>query len=183
MWPERVRASARAAGEDLSEAVMYYVVLSLLLSCASVGPVNVLPTISDARSHIGTDRGRLLARLSLPDSALQSGDYGPSVGLEVAYAPERSPARFYLQDGEVVLAYLSTPAVDGITPETLAAAHPAALELPSRAGKAFAHHVDASAGLAWSEDGTEVAFIEVFPPMELSVWKARFYEAPGTFYK
>ena len=34
-----------------------------------------------------------------------------------------------------------------------------------------------------SDDGTEVAFIEVFPPMELSVWKARFYEAPGTFYK
>jgi hypothetical protein len=70
-------------------------------------------------------------------SALQKGAYEPSTGLEVAYAPAKSPARFYLQDGKLVLAYLSGPAVADIPPDTLSAAHPAAAELPSRAGKTF----------------------------------------------
>ncbi len=143
----------------------------------------MLRPVDELRPYIALDRSSVLARLSLPASMLEPGAYGPTAGLEVAFAPSRSPARFYLQDGNVVLAYLSEPGVDSVAPAALASAYPSAVELPSRAGRSFAHHVDAAAGVAWSDDGAEVAFIEVFSPTDLVSWKSRFYEDPGVFYK
>lgn len=168
------------------------VILAALAACApalSAPPpspgatVTALAPFDDARALLGLDRAALLARLGATAADAQPASYGPAEGLERVYVPTASPARLYLSGGKVVLAYFSGAPLAGVDPATLAAAHPAAVMLPSRAGKLHAHHVDAPGGFAWSDDGEEIAFIEVFAPTNLPTWTETFYQAPGPFIK
>lgn len=145
--------------------------------------MSMAPTFEQARTFLGFDRNALLTSLGGSSANVQPAAYGPSKNLEAVYIPTRSPARYYLQEGKVILAYFSGATVDSTSPAALSITYPGAIMLASRAGKEFTHHVDAVGGIAWSDDGTDVAFVEVFQPMDIDRWKALFYQDPGVFYK
>ena len=47
----------------------------------------------------------------------------------------------------------------------------------------FNHHVHAEQGVAYSADGDEVAFVEVFRPRSLAEYERDIYRDPGLFIK
>lgn len=54
-------------------------------------------------------------------------------------------------------------------------------ELRSRQGKSALMHVVADKGLAWSEDGGEVGFVELFPPTTIDGYRKTIYREPPKF--
>ncbi|MEQ1572279.1 MAG: hypothetical protein ABMA64_42030 [Myxococcota bacterium] len=125
--------------------------------------------IRDGRGLLGLERDEVLARLG---GACARSSYGRRDDLEVVVAP---PYRVYLADGVAALVYRAEPAV---APGALRLGYPDALSLPSRAGREFEHHVDPSAGVAWSDDRAHVAFVEWFAPNDLASYQAAWWTPP-----
>lgn len=135
------------------------------------------------RAWLTLSEADVLAKLEL-SSAEGGASYGPTSELSTAHAPAHYPGRFYFQGDKVVLITVMGEAVQGLEPASLArSVMSPRVELGSRAGKRFTHHIVPSAGIAWSDDGEEVAFVELFPPCSGEAYRARWYEEPGTFRK
>lgn len=91
--------------------------------------------------------------------------------------------RIFLRGDDVVLIYVGEAALpDGTTSDDLAAlVDTDGQELPSRQGKNALIHVVAERGLAWSEEGGEIGFVELFPPTTFETYHDDIYVDPGTF--
>jgi hypothetical protein len=97
-------------------------------------------------------------------------------------APEVWPGYFYFDGDRQVMLYAGEP--DGADPDALAARlGPDAAELRSRAGKRAVLHVWPRQGVAFSEEGGEVDFLEVFEPTTLEDYESRIYADPGPFIR
>jgi hypothetical protein len=140
------------------------------------------PPLTDWLAWRDLSRTELTARLAPASDDLSGGlAYGPSTGLDMLYVPGKHPGRFYFTGDQLLLIYVS--GVEGLDPEALAAQFPPEVALRSRAGKTYEHQVAPAAGVAWSENGEEVAFVEVFAPCSLESWRTRFYTEPPAFRK
>ncbi|NOY27686.1 MAG: hypothetical protein GXP62_17615 [Oligoflexia bacterium] len=152
-------------------------------------PVNSVPDhdsdlVDTLLSWRELSRTALLQHLHIDEDAVQHGlSYGPSAGLDMVTAPTVSPARFYLTGDQLVMIQVSGPALEDVDPDALLQRFPPQIAVSSRAGKTFEHQVCASQGIAWSDDGERVAFVEIFPPTSVEDWKRRFYAEPGPFIK
>ena len=109
--------------------------------------------------------------------------YGKQAGLSMIELAGDAPCHLYYQDERFALLYISGSAVKLSVSDLQKAFGAKAERLRSRAGKVFSHHVAAEQGVAWSDNGQEIAFIEIFEPTSFEAWKAQWYQEPGPFYK
>lgn len=107
--------------------------------------------------------------------------YESLTGVDAIDAP--NDVRIFVRGEKVKLIYLDEAALPpGVGHETLVAAVGSeGKPLRSRQAKSAVLHVVADRGVAWSEDGGEVGFVEVFPPMTMKKYRARVYHDPGPF--
>ena len=91
--------------------------------------------------------------------------------------------RVFVRGDDVVLVYAGPSVVpEGLSSDEVAAAVGADGEvLRSRQDKSAGLHVVAEQGVAWSESGGEVGFLEVFPPTDLDTYRAQVYREPPAF--
>ena len=166
--------------------------MSLFLACSNT-PMEEQsqPNISSEatalhryRAYVNQSLIQTKASLSIKDEAIQSGrSYGSLQDLSVVVHTEELPCTLYFKDGDFVLLYVSGEQAT-YTVKSLHKQFPNADAVtPSRAGKRFSHYVVPDKGIAWSDDGEELAFIEVFPATTLNGWKDTLYTNPGDFYK
>ena len=139
-------------------------------------------TIETWRESLGRPTAEILTLLGLSTADAGRG-YGATTDLELARARDVRPEVFYLQNGRVVLVYVSGEALRDIHPDDLAAAFPDTTRLRSRAGRRARHHVDSVAGIAWSADHSRVHLLELFEPCDIDAYTARWYSAPPTFIR
>lgn len=92
-------------------------------------------------------------------------------------------ARVFLRGGDVVLVYLGSAALsDGIDHDALVAALGSeGHRLRSRQGKTASMHVVAERGVAWSEHGGEIGFVELFSPTSFADYERDIYAEPPRF--
>jgi hypothetical protein len=139
--------------------------------------------LDEARTLLGLTESQVLARLGAGEDDVQRDvGYEGLEGLSVVHRPEAFAGRVYLRDGTPELVYFSAP--EGVTGSGLdAELGGTGAELRSRAGKMFNHHVHAEQGVAYSADGDEVAFVEVFAPRPLADYERDIYRDPGPFVR
>jgi hypothetical protein len=120
--------------------------------------------------------------LRLSDDELEHGlRYEGLADVTMAHNAAEHPGRFYFQNGRLVMLYVSEPGIDEATLRRELGEPDATLR--SRAGKSFVHNVYPGRGVAFSSDGSDVAFVEVFPPTSLQRYEAEIYEDPGEFIR
>ena len=92
-------------------------------------------------------------------------------------------ARIFLRDDDVVLIYVGEIALPSGTDHDalVKAAGSHGETLRSRQGKSALMHVVADRGVAWSEDGGEVGFLELFPPTTIDRYRRTIYREPPKF--
>ena len=130
----------------------------------------------------GWSRSEVLSRLGQPEP--EAGTYGKLTGLEAFQSERVHPGTFFFKADKLVLLYISGDAVEDLDPVVLRSTlGEPDLNLRSRAGKTFRHRVWAGGGLAISDDGEELAFVEVFPPMSAAEWQAQYHVEPPAFLK
>lgn len=170
----------------------FFVSLFFFLACSNT-PVKEISQpnltsdttiLSRYRSYVDQNLMETKARLSLKDGDIQNGfSYGNLQDLSTIVLSDNLPSTLYFKDGEFVLLYVS----GGQTTYTVASLHKqypkTEVITPSRAGKRFSHYVVPDKGIAWSDDGEELAFIEIFPSTTIQGWKEKLYKHPGDFYK
>jgi hypothetical protein len=139
--------------------------------------------LDEARDLLGLTQDELVARLGVGPGDIDPGyRYEGLDDVAMLYSPDAFPGRIYLRDDRPEIVYVSEPA--GWSEAKLEAelGGPGD-ELRSRAGKTFTHHVHADRGVAWSSDGDEVAFVEVFRPRSLAEYERDIYRDPGPFIR
>ena len=170
----------------------YPFLISLFLACSNT-PMKEQsqPDISSEttdlsryRAYVEQNLMQTKARLSLKDEAIQIGrSYGSLQDLSVVVHTAELPCTMYFKNGEFVLLYVSGDQ-STYTAKSLHKQFPNTDAVsPSRAGKRFSHYVAPDKGIAWSDDGEELAFIEIFPATTLHGWKETLYTNPGSFHK
>ena len=94
-----------------------------------------------------------------------------------------SGARVFLRGDQVVLIYVGEDWLPAGTDHQalVKAAGSDGEELRSRQGKSAVMHVVANKGIAWSEDGNEVGFLELFPPTSVDAYRKTIYREPPKF--
>lgn len=92
-------------------------------------------------------------------------------------------ARIFVRGDDVVLVYFGDGALpQGVDHGTLTAAVGSDGEgLRSRQGKTAVLHVVAEKGIAWSQDGRETGFVEIFPPCTDKAYRKDIYRKPPKF--
>ncbi len=139
--------------------------------------------------------GRALLGLSLEDlgsrvtaSAVVDPDtsYGRSDHLTELYDPASSPARIFFRDrSRSLLVYIGGSSSLG---DLTHADVEAELGVPDtvlacRSGKEYAQWVFPGRGVAVATSATDVAFVEIFPPMTLDEYVRTLYDEPGPFVR
>lgn len=101
------------------------------------------------------------------------------------YNPSVLPARLYVRDGQVQLVYVPAGgALADTTPADIdAQVGGRGHRVRSRAGKTANQYVQAERGVAYSEDGDEVDFVEIFAPRSLQAYLRDIYRDPGEFIR
>lgn len=94
-------------------------------------------------------------------------------------------ARAYLRGQDVALLYVGEESLpSGVDHDALVTAVGTdGSDLRSRQGKSALMHVVPDKGVAWSEDGGQVGFLEIFPPMTLHEYKRTIYRKPPKFIR
>ncbi len=121
--------------------------------------------IETAKAFLGRGEDDVRRALGKNISSSSDDEYESLDGLTSLENPAVFPGTLYLLDGAVELVYLGEDAVSGITPakiEDEVKGRPARLR--SRAGKKASTYVHADDGVAYSAEGDEVHYIEVFRP-------------------
>lgn len=134
----------------------------------------------------GMSRSQLQAAHQGAAPSVQSGvSYQATTGLDLLRWPGVDVALYYYAgDSQVMLMVSDEDTLTGLAPAALRQRYGApAAELRSRAGKPYSHRVVPGQGVAWSDDGSEVAFVELYAPTTLADWQTRFYVDPGAFIK
>mgnify|MGYP000101638347 CR=1 FL=1 len=106
-------------------------------------------------------------------------------GVTQYYNPKSFPGRVYVRDGAVQMVYVpSGAALAGVSVRDLTQKLTGkAKEMRSRAGKEFTHYIYAGQGVAFSADGDELCFVEVFRGRALKAYLAEIYQDPGPFIR
>ena len=106
-------------------------------------------------------------------------------GLSQYYNPAVFPGRVYVGSDGVEMVYVpSGPALAGVTRgdiEKGAGTQPTLLR--SRAGKEYVHYAHPEQGIAYSSEGDQVRFDEIFRPRSLDAYEAEIYRDPGPFIR
>ena len=140
--------------------------------------------IEIAKAFLG--RSESDVRRALGDHASYSADdeYESLDGLTSLENPAVFPGTLYLLDGVVELVYFGDEAVSSVTPaqiEEEVKGRPARLR--SRAGKKASTFVHAHDGVAYSAEGNQVNFIEVFRPRTRKEYEEQIYKEPPAFIR
>jgi hypothetical protein len=134
-----------------------------------------------ARELRGLSRGALLARA--PDASVDEDvRYEKLRPVARVRAPSVWPGYFYFDGDRQVMLYAGDPS-EADPGELAGRLGPGGHELRSRAGKRAVLHVWPEQGVAFSEEGGGVDFLEVFEPTTLEDYEARIYEDPGEFIR
>jgi hypothetical protein len=99
--------------------------------------------------------------------------------------PKTHPGYFYFRDGKFALLYVGRcKQLEQIELKELQQELGGlGIEMRSRSGKQFNHHVYPEKGVAFTVDRASVRFLEIFPPTSLEVYKSEIYEEPSPFIK
>lgn len=137
-----------------------------------------------ARALVGRSSAEVRAALGAGEADEVADDY-QGLGDVTSIRSDRFPGAVYLRNGVAELVYLGPDAVAELAVRDLesAAGDPDPVQLASRAGPSSSLVVHASAGLAYSTDGSGVQFVEVFGPCSQSEYEARIYAEPGPFLR
>jgi hypothetical protein len=145
---------------------------------------SVVFDLDACRALLGLSETQVKERLQIHgDEARRGVRYEGLEGLSQYYNPDVFPARVYVRAARVQMVYVpSGPALRDVTREELEAqigSEPTPLR--SRAGKEYVHYAHPEQGVAYSSEGDEVRFVEVFPPRSLDAYRAEIYRDPGPF--
>ena len=124
--------------------------------------------------------------LSIPDAQIErNASYMRLTHLIELHNPDVHPGYFYFRNDKFVLLYVGGgDELNQVDPEALQNRFGGeGVELRSRAGKHFIHHVYPEAGLAFSTDGEVVRILEVFLPTSLAEYQSSIYQEPPVYYK
>jgi hypothetical protein len=98
------------------------------------------------------------------------------------YNPAVLPAHIYVRDGRVQMVYVPSAGLAETTPSEIdAQVGGRGHRVRSRTGKTANQYVQAERGLAYSEDGGTVQFVEIFPPRSREAYLTDIYQDPGPF--
>jgi len=139
--------------------------------------------LKEAREMLG--RPFATVRESLEDGGEYRGQarYEGLEGVEQVYNKEKFAGRVYGRDGRVEVIYVpgGSALADTTVKELSSGMKGKGKEMRSRAGKEFTHVVYAEEGLAFSAEGDELGFVEVFRPRPLKQYLEDIYRDPGPF--
>jgi hypothetical protein len=109
--------------------------------------------------------------------------YQSLTDVEAIEAPDG--VTIYARGDDVMLVYAGRATLpEGLTSDEISAAVGSeGEELRSRQGKTANMHVVADQGIAWSEKGGQVAFVEIFPATDLDTYQSTIYRDPGPFIR
>lgn len=143
-----------------------------------------MPVIDDARAYLGRSLEDVLQALGPDAEPVEGDEYGQLERLTLVHDATVFPGVLYLLNGEVELVYLGRNALTGLSPSGLTAQlGDDAIRLRSRAGKTASHWVHAEQGIAYSEQGDTLQFVEVFRPRTQQAYEAEIYREPPAFIR
>lgn len=131
-------------------------------------------------------RDELVRRLRIkPVHIDEDRAYERLTGVAHLHNPEVSPAHFYADDTRIVMIYVSDQSIlSETTSRTLTdALGDSDAVLRSRQCKRCNLHVYPNRGIAFSSDGDDIGFLEIFQPMTLEEYKQTIYREPPNFTK
>jgi hypothetical protein len=137
-----------------------------------------------AKAFIGRTKEEALAALGEGATFEPADEYQKLQGLSSLENPSVFPGTLYLKDRKVELVYLGDEATARISASSLEdelKGSPARRR--SRAGKQASTYIHADDGVAYSAEGNEVHFIEVFQPCTLEEYEAQIYREPPDFIR
>lgn len=140
--------------------------------------------LTDARALLGRSLDEVRQVLGADAEAIPGDEYGRLEEVTSIENDEVLPATVYLRDDRVELLYISGDALGDLRPADLAAqvgGEPIALR--SRAGKQATLWVHAAEGVAYSEQGGSIDFLEVFLPRSQAAYEAEIYREPAAFIR
>jgi hypothetical protein len=124
--------------------------------------------------------------LSISEAQIErNANYMKLTNLMELHNPDVHPGYFYFRNGKFALLYVGGgEELEQLDPKALQNRFGGeGVELRSRAGKHFNHHVYPEVGLAFSTDGEVVSILEVFPPTSLAEYQSSIYQEPPVYYK
>ena len=151
-----------------------------------MSPVPERVDLDTCRGLLDLPEADLLRRLGATEDDIQRNvRYEKLESVDAVFRPDAFPGRIYLQGGRPQLIYVSgDPGLEGwMEPDLERELGNPEAWLASRAGKAFSHKVYATKGVAYSTDGSELAFLEVFHPRSLEQYERDIYRDPGPFVR
>ena len=140
--------------------------------------------LAQARALIGLEQDAARQRLGPGLTEDPDDGYEAMQGVASLENGDVFPGTLYLKDGRVELIYVGPGGLDGVTAADLESElEGKATLLRSRARKTANMHVRAEEGVAYSAEGDEVHFLEVFRPRSLGAYESEIYEDPGPFIR
>ena len=140
--------------------------------------------LAQARALIGLEKDAARQRLGGGLSEDPDDGYEAMQGVASLENGDVFPGTLYLKDDRVEMVYLGPGGLHGVTAADLESELPGeATLLRSRAGKTANMHVRAEEGVAYSAEGDEVHFVEVFRPRSLQDYESEIYNDPGPFIR
>lgn len=143
-----------------------------------------MTTLDELLALRGGDLGTVAAAIGADASARQEvTGYQSLTDVDAVEAPDG--VTIYARGDDVLLVYAGRATLpEGLTSDDVAeAVGSEGEELRSRQGKTATLHVAADQGIAWSEKGGLVAFVEVFPTTDLDTYTSTIYRDPGPFIR
>jgi hypothetical protein len=149
--------------------------------------VTSIPKLQKWQSYLGSNLEDMLKELSANENHVANGRaYEKLKDLTWLHQPDRDKAHFYFQNDKLILIYLNeaVPEVNTLSPYDLfnTLGNPTEKDyLRSRAGKLARHLAYPEQGIAFSFEGDEILFIELFAPMARAEYINDIYQDPGDF--
>jgi hypothetical protein len=151
------------------------------------GMTTPIPTLEKWSALIGDSFENIRKKLSASENEFADGRaYQKLKNLTWMHSPNADMAHYYFREGKLLLVYLNeaVPEVKGLRPDELiqSLGTPSDQDyLRSRAGKTATQLAYPEQGIAFSYEGDEVVFVELFAPMPRKEYLETIYEDPGNF--
>ncbi len=137
-----------------------------------------------ARAFLGLSLKHAQGALGTGARVVPGDEYGRLSDVTSLESEDVFPGTLYVEGDEVRIVRISRSGLQGVTSSALRAEMEGdPIRLRSRAAKRAQLLVYASQGIAFSSQGEELDFLEVFSPCTQAEYEAWYYRPPGAFIR